>query len=88
MFEKKIIVINKLGLHARPAALIVQTVCKFKSDVKITKDSITANGRSIMSVMMLSAETGSEIKIQANGEDEIEAVNAIAKLFEDKFHED
>lgn len=88
MTEKTVSIENKLGLHARPASLIVQIASKYQSEILLRKDSTTANGRSIMSVMMLAAEKGSKLTIQANGEDEGEAVSAIAKLVEDGFNED
>jgi phosphocarrier protein len=75
-------------MHARPASLIVQTISKFKSNVLLKKETVTANGRSIMSVMMLAAENGSELTILADGEDEKEVVEAIIKLIEDRFYED
>ncbi len=87
MVEKTVTIENKLGLHARPASLIVQTVTKFKSEVFLHKDSQVANGRSIMSVMMLAAECGAQLKLQAKGEDENEVVAALIKLVQDKFYE-
>jgi len=88
MTEKIVTIQNKLGLHARPAALLVRTAAKFKSDVKLIKDGLEVNGKSIMGVMMLAAEMGSQITIRAEGEDEEKAVEALAKLFENKFDED
>ena len=70
MKEVKLQIQNKLGLHARPAALFVKTAAKFKSDVFISRDSQMVNGKSIMGVMMLAAEMGAELVITANGEDE------------------
>jgi phosphocarrier protein len=81
-------VINKLGIHARPASTIVQTAIKFKSAVEIIKDGNSADAKSIMSVMMLAATQGSEIIVRANGEDAEEAVGAIIDLFEKKFDEE
>lgn len=88
MVERKIEVINKLGLHARPAAMLVQKASKFKSEIKIKKEDIEANAKSILSVMMLAAEVGSFVIVKAEGEDEEQAVEAIAKLFEEKFGEE
>jgi len=79
---------NKLGLHARPAALLVQTAGRFKSDIKISKDGYTVNGKSIMGVMTLAAETGSEIEVVIEGEDREEAMRAIEELIENKFGEE
>lgn len=88
MTEKKIQVINRLGLHARPAALVVQKAGKFKSEIRLVKDELEVNAKSIMSVMMLAAEMGSFIIIRAWGEDEAQAAEEIAKLFQDKFGEE
>jgi phosphocarrier protein len=86
--EKKIQVINRLGLHARPAALLVQKASKFQSEIRLVKEEYELNAKSIMSVMMLAAEMGSFITIKAWGEDEVQAVEELAKLFEEKFGED
>ena len=88
MVERKIQVINKLGLHARPAAMLVQKASKFKSEIKLQKEDIEINAKSILSVMMLAAEVGSFVTIKAEGEDEEQAVEAIAGLFEEKFGEE
>ncbi len=88
MIEKEITVINKLGLHARPSAMVVQTASKFKSEIKLKKADLEINAKSIIGVMMLAAEIGSKIVILAQGEDEAQAVEALAKLFEDKFGEE
>ncbi len=88
MIEKEIQVVNRLGLHARPAALLVQKAGKFKSEIRLLKDEFEVNAKSIMSVMMLAAEMGSLITIKAWGEDEAQAVEEIAKLFEEKFGEE
>lgn len=88
MTEKTVTIVNKLGMHARPASLLVQTVSKFESVVKIIKDETEANARSIMSVMMLAAEKGSQLLIQADGPDEQDVLDAIEKLVADKFNED
>ncbi len=88
MTEKKIQVINRLGLHARPAALLVQKASRFQSEIRLVKDEYELNAKSIMSVMMLAAEMGSFITIKAWGEDEVQAVEELAKLFLEKFGED
>jgi len=88
LVERKIEVINKLGLHARPAAMLVQKASKFKSEIKLQKEDVEANAKSILSVMMLAAEVGSFLIIKAEGEDEEQAVEAIANLFEEKFGEE
>jgi len=88
MIEKEVTVINKLGLHARPAGSIVRAATQFKSKVELVKDGSTADAKSIMNVMMLAAAKGTVIKVRANGEDEQEAVKAVIDLFEGKFNEE
>lgn len=84
---KKLEIKNKLGLHARAAALLVQTANRFSAEVKISKDGQVVDGRSIMGVLTLAATRGSKIHVEARGEDAEEAVRAIEKLVEKKFHE-
>ena len=88
MFEKKIQITNRLGLHARPAVLVVQLANKFKSEIKLEKEGVEVNAKSIMGVMMLAAEKGSFLLIKAEGEDEKEATEKLAELFDSKFGED
>jgi len=88
MIEKDIQVINSLGIHARPASMIVQTAIKFKSSISLIKDGASADAKSIMSVMMLAAACNSTVTVRATGPDEGEAVNAIASLFDQKFNEE
>jgi phosphocarrier protein len=79
---------NKYGLHARPAALLVKTTGKFKSNIQITKDGLTANGKSIMGIMTLVAESGCEIEVTVEGEDKEEAMAAIEDLITNNFFEE
>jgi phosphocarrier protein HPr len=88
MIEKKVRISNKLGLHARPAALIVKTAAKFVSDIFLVKDSLQVDGKSIMGVMMLAAAYGSEIIIRAKGPDKEAAVEALEALIQSKFDEE
>ena len=88
MVQKDLKILNRLGLHARPAALIAQTAAGFTCDIELTKDNITINAKSIMGVMMLAAEFGSTIRITANGSDETQAAEALEKLFNEKFNEE
>jgi len=88
LVERKIEVTNRLGLHARPAAMLVQKATKFKSDIKLQKDDLEVNAKSILSVMALAAEMGSFVIIKAEGEDEAIALEELAKLFEEKFGEE
>lgn len=81
MKEKIIKVSNKMGLHARPAALLVQTAAKFQATVKIIKDDFEVDAKSIMGVMTLAAGPGCDLKFVADGADENEALSAIENLF-------
>jgi phosphocarrier protein len=87
MPERTVKIINKLGLHARPAAEIVKTAAKFKSDITIIRDDLEVNGKSIMGVMMLAAEFGSSILIRAEGPDADAALDALEALVAAKFGE-
>lgn len=87
MVERTVTIVNKNGVHARPAAEIVKTAGRFESDVTIVRDDLEVNGKSIMGVMMLAAECGAAITIRANGSDEQAAVDAIAALVASKFGE-
>lgn len=79
---------NRLGLHARAAALLVQTVSQFDAEISVSKDDQTVNGRSILGLMMLAAGQGSSIEIVAQGPDAQAALDAIAALVEARFKED
>jgi len=86
--EKTVEITNKLGIHARPAALFVKEAGKYESDVFVLKDGQEVNGKSIMGVMMLAAECGSKITIRACGPDSEKAVEALVKLVRSKFDEE
>jgi len=88
MIERKLKIQNKLGLHARPAALLVETASNYDAEVQVIKNGNTINAKSIMGVLMLAAEQGSELTFRAKGNQEKEALNAISKLLDDKFHEE
>ncbi len=81
-------ILNKYGLHARPAAEFVKLANRFASDVWIRKDDVEVSGKSIMGVMMLAAECGSEVQVRASGADAAEAVGALVQLIERRFGED
>ena len=87
MIEQNLKIINEHGLHARPAAQLVNVAGKFVSDIKILKDGLEVNGKSIMGVMMLAAEKGSEIILIIEGDDEQEAFKAITELINNRFYE-
>jgi phosphocarrier protein HPr len=87
MMERTVEIVNKNGLHARPAAEIVKLSSKFKSEITIVRDDLEVNGKSIMGVMMLAAEFGSNIVVRATGDDAEAAINAIAELVAARFGE-
>jgi phosphocarrier protein len=88
MTEKIIIVRNRAGIHARPAALIAQTANRFKSEVLMQKDDLTVNAKSIMGVITMAAGYSARLLVRATGPDESEAVEALHGLFENKFEEE
>ena len=88
MIKKDITIINELGIHARPAGMIANTSSRFVCDIKLVKDGMEVNAKSIMGIMTLAAGKGSIIEVTAKGKDEADAVAAIADLFKRKFDED
>jgi len=88
MAEKTLIIKNKLGLHARPSALFVQTASKYKSVLKVFQESQEADGKSIMGLMMLAAGIGTELRLVATGPDEKELLSSIEELVNRKFDEE
>ena len=88
MIRKKIVIENKLGLHARPATLLVKTATKYRSDFRILKDDMDINGKSIMGVMMLAAECGSELELITDGIDEEYLMKELVEHFINKFNEE
>lgn len=88
MVEKKVTVTNVLGIHARPATLLVQAASRFESDIFLSKGDVSRiNGKSIMGVMMLAAERGSEVLVEADGEDALAALEAVAELLANDFED-
>ena len=87
MLERTVRIANKNGLHARPAAEIVKLAAKFKSEITILKDDLDVNGKSIMGVMMLAAEHGSNVTFRAEGPDAQQALDALEMLVSNKFGE-
>ena len=87
MVERTVQILNKNGLHARPAAEIVKLAAKYRSEITITREGTEVNGKSIMGVMMLAAECGASIVLRADGEDAELALDAIATLIANKFGE-
>lgn len=88
MITKKISVLNKLGIHARPAAQFVRVASRFNSDVTVEKDDESVDGKSIMGLMMLAVGWGAEITVTAEGDDEAAAMEALEQLVQSKFGED
>jgi phosphocarrier protein HPr len=88
MVERTVTILNSKGLHTRPAATLVKTAARFQSELTIAHDSFEINGKSIIGVMTLAAEQGSQLTIRCEGPDEEEAVAAIVELFERKFDEE
>lgn len=86
--ERTLVIQNKYGLHARPAAEFVKTAHTFDCDVWVRKDDLEVNGKSIMGMMMLAAEQGSEIVIRAAGQDAEAAVEGLSELVSGHFGED
>ena len=82
MKERTVVLASKHGLHARPAAELVRLAGRFRSDITLTKDDITVDAKSIMGVMMLAAECGSEVIVTVEGPDEGEAMDAVAGFLE------
>lgn len=87
MITTKIKIINKLGLHARASAKFVSTAARFQSQIDVTKDSQTVNGKSIMGVMLLAASKGSEITMEIDGPDEVAMNEALVQLINNYFGE-
>ena len=85
---KDLVVSNKLGVHARPAAMFVKVANKFQSDIYVEKDGETVNGKSIMGLMMLAAGPGSKLHVRAAGPDATQALNELELLLKRKFDED
>ncbi len=88
MIERTVTIRNKLGLHARPAALFVQTAARFKSHIRIVKNGNEIDGKSIMGIMTLAASAGSQLKLSAEGEDEMDAITALEQLIVSGFGEE
>ena len=88
MITKTVTISNRAGIHARPAALIVQTTKNYKCNIFFEKGSNRINAKSIMGIITLGASYGTEIKISADGEDEAAAIQALLCLFSSKFEEE
>jgi len=85
---RELVIQNKYGIHARPAAMLVKLASKFQSEITVEKGAVRVSGKSIMGLMTLEAAFGSTIKITADGVDAEKAIQKIQKLFDQKFNED
>lgn len=84
MTRVEIVIKNKIGLHARPAAQFVKIAEGFSSEIWVTKDGMRVNGKSILSLLTLAAEEGSSLVLEADGSDETEALHALRKILEEE----
>jgi phosphocarrier protein len=88
MINKTLIVQNKLGIHARPAGMIVETTGKSKSEVQMKYQGMSANAKSILNIMMLAVEPGAEVEFTVEGADEQKILKDLETLFHERFHEE
>jgi phosphocarrier protein len=88
MLKKDFLIINKLGLHARASALFVKTASRFAAEIRLVKEGVEVNGKSIMGIMMLAASKGTTVTLSAEGVDETEALQAIGDLIINGFGEE
>ena len=88
MAVKEFTIKNRLGIHARPAAKLSKIANEFESTIRVMKDGLEVNGKSIMGIMMLAAAEGNVIQVEAEGPDEKDAIRALGDLIENKFDED
>ncbi len=88
MLTKEFLIVNKLGLHARASALFVKTASRFASEVKLAREGIEVNGKSIMGIMMLAASKGTTVRLSVDGSDEADALQTIGDLIANGFGEE
>jgi len=88
LIEKTVKIQNKLGLHARAAALLVQTSNRYASEITIENDGVEVNAKSIMGLMMLAAAKGCDVVVRADGQDEAHAMDGVTRLIADRFNEE
>jgi phosphocarrier protein len=87
-FEKEITIVNRLGMHARPAAMFVRIASRFRCDIWVEKDGDEINGKSIMGLMMLAAGQGSKLRLRCEGADAQEALRELEQLVAGRFNEE
>lgn len=85
---REVRIVNRYGMHSRPAALFVNTAMQFKADIQVQKKNLTVSGKSIMGLLTIEGHLGSTLKLMAEGKDAAEALDALQKLFENKFYEE
>lgn len=85
MREARLTILNEDGFHARPCSAFVHMASRFRSEIFLRRDDVEVNGKSLLGVMMLAAESGAELIVRADGPDEDAAIDALAKLAEDRF---
>ena len=88
MQQRDVEIVNKLGLHARPSARLTQLASSFKSNVHMSRNGRRVNAKSIMGVMMLAAAKGTTVSLETDGDDEVEAIDALAGLISSGFGEE
>jgi phosphocarrier protein len=88
MAEATLVISNQQGMHARACQVFVRAASRFRSKITVSRDDLAVDGKSILGVLMLAAEPGAEILIRAEGEDEVEALEALRRVVEDKFGEE
>ncbi len=88
MIRKDLLIVNKLGLHARAASHLVKTACDYKSRISVEKAGASANAKSIMGLMLLAAAKGHTVTVTTAGLDEVEAMAAVESLIRNRFHEE
>ncbi|MBT0654723.1 HPr family phosphocarrier protein [Geomobilimonas luticola] len=88
MLAEDFVIVNKLGLHARASALLVKTASQFTSEIKIEREGVSVNGKSIMGIMMLAAAKGTTIRVTVEGEDETLAMATLGELIRNGFGEE
>lgn len=88
MLQSEFSIVNKLGLHARASALFVKTASRFASEVKLAREGVEVNGKSIMGIMMLAASKGSTVRLTVDGVDEQDAMNSLGELITNGFGEE
>lgn len=88
MLTNDFLIVNKLGLHARASALFVKTASRFDAEIRLAKEGVEVNGKSIMGIMMLAASKGTTVSLSTEGSDEAEAMQAIGELITSGFGEE